>query len=405
MSFLIASGELLAQDPGWDDSVYGWYETPDERSVLVSPGPKGGYRALDFADTEFSAFEFGPGANEYRFVAPSEGGPALVAPGARRWTPIAVPPYDLRPAAFAAPDGVVLRGLMLRPTEPNGRGAVMLHGSGDSDRDNVWAYTFAHELAVAGVTVLFPDKRGSGDSGGNWRSAGLDALARDGAAGLSYLVDELGALRADCTGWVGLSQGGWVAPSASLASGRGAFLVGVSSAAVPPFDQVAFEVGNTLRAEGLPPEAVRAAMRLLTSFRQRATGHATWAEYSARRDSLLDGPAAAFVETMPADSLDWRWGWWARTGNLDPVELWARAALPVLVVYGESDEADNVPVTESVARLDRLARRPVVGAQISSAVIPGVGHALIDPASEWVATEALERIVEFVNDIPCAAAR
>lgn len=388
------------------DVAPGWYAAADGRHLLVSPAPGRRFRRLDFEGADFGALPDpsrqgdARAGNGYRWAVGGEGGPVLVDPDGVRWTPWADAPYALNAVTFESADGVDLAGLLLLPRDPSGAGAIILHGSGDSDRDNVWAYTFAHALARTGTAVLFFDKRGSGGSGGDWRAVGLDALARDGAAGFDELV-RYAHVRTACTGWVGLSQGGWVAPVAAEISGRGGYVVSVSSAAVPVFDQIAFEVDNTLSSEGVGKDGIESALGLQETIRRHATGNATWGEYRERRAAVLRNPVAApFARAMPSDPDDWRWAWWARVGPFDPVEAWARAGVPVLVLYGAADEADNVPVARSVERLRRLARRPGMNGRIAWDVFPRLGHALVDERSGWVSSSVLTRIADFVASCP-----
>lgn len=395
----------LAQSPA-SDVAPGWYVSTDGRHMLVSPAPAHGYRRLDFDAADFGTLPLSSeegdalGGESFRWISPAEGGPGLVGPDGIRWTPWAEPPYALDTVTFRSVDGTSLAGLLLLPREPSDAGAVILHGSGDSDRDNVWAYTFAHTLAARGVAVLFFDKRGSGASGGDWRRVGFDALAHDGAAAFDVLI-ERAPVRDRCAGWVGLSQGGWIAPVAAEISGRGGYVVSVSSAAVPVFDQIAFEVENTLRNEGADEDGIAAALGLQRTIRAHAMGEATWEDYATRRAAVLHRPTAApFAEAMPSGSDDWRWAWWARVGSFDPVEAWARADVRTLVVYGAADETDNVPVTRSVDRLGRLVRRPGVDGRIEWEVFPGLGHALVDEVSSWVSSSALSRIADFVARCP-----
>lgn len=375
----------------------GWYVRPGGHAVLVSPGPEGGYRRLDFRNAEFASIGIGTGADDFRWVSGEQGGPALISPEGERWLPWAEAPYSLEDVRFSSRDGTMIGGLLLLPRSPATRGAVIMHGSGDSDRDNVWAYTFAHALAEDGAAVLFPDKRGSGASGGDWREVGLDALAHDAAAAFDLLARRTG-LVSGSIGWVGLSQGGWVAPLAATIAGGGGFIVSISSAAVPVFDQIAFEVENTMRGQGFAQPAIADALTLQRTVEAYAAGTVDWTEYAAVRSSVLTGDAAPFAEAMPADSTDVRWGWWARVGRIDPLESWARAGLRTLVIYGADDESDNVPVNTSVQRLRELALRPIPGLEISTIVVPGLGHALIDPETEWVSAAVLRRLADFVFD-------
>ena len=75
---------------------------------------------------------------------------------------------------------------------PEGEGpfpaVVLVHGSGTSDRSNPWTLAYANALVGQGIVVLHPDKRGSGESAGEWRTASFDVLARDVVAAVDLLV-------------------------------------------------------------------------------------------------------------------------------------------------------------------------------------------------------------------------
>lgn len=94
-------------------------------------------------------------------------------------------PYDLHALAFEN-NGTQLAALLLMRGDP-AVGVVMIHGSGDSDRDNGAYLTIADALARAGLAVVLPDKRGAGASGGEWREAGFALLAQDALAGVQQL--------------------------------------------------------------------------------------------------------------------------------------------------------------------------------------------------------------------------
>jgi dipeptidyl aminopeptidase/acylaminoacyl peptidase len=74
------------------------------------------------------------------------------------------------PAAVDTADGVTLRGWLFRPAEPNGGAAMLLHGVGDT---RLGMMQQARLLLDAGYSVLLPDARGHGNSGGRVISYGL----------------------------------------------------------------------------------------------------------------------------------------------------------------------------------------------------------------------------------------
>ncbi|MGH7477585.1 MAG: alpha/beta hydrolase family protein [Longimicrobiales bacterium] len=98
--------------------------------------------------------------------------------------------------------------------------AVIIQGSGASDRANAWARSIAEVVATTGSVVLLTDKRGTGASEGDWRTTDFHELARDAFAGVAYL-GRPPDVQPERIGLVGLSQGGWVAPVTAGRNARG----------------------------------------------------------------------------------------------------------------------------------------------------------------------------------------
>jgi dipeptidyl aminopeptidase/acylaminoacyl peptidase len=73
-------------------------------------------------------------------------------------------------AEMTVPDGAVLRGWLFTPHAPNGAAVILLHGVGDT-RAGVVGH--ADYLLTAGFTVLTPDARGHGASGGQYITFGV----------------------------------------------------------------------------------------------------------------------------------------------------------------------------------------------------------------------------------------
>ena len=133
---------------------------------------------------------------------------------------------------------VRLAGVVLEPyAEGVFPGAVIIQGSGDSDRSNAWARSIAETIAGEGFAVLLTDKRGSGRSGGDWRTSSFEDLAWDTLAGVEALRRREG-VQGNLVGVVGLSQGGKVAPLAATL-GRADFVISMVRS-VAPMDQARF---------------------------------------------------------------------------------------------------------------------------------------------------------------------
>jgi dipeptidyl aminopeptidase/acylaminoacyl peptidase len=402
--------------PGRPDSdPAGWYQVTTSHQILVARGPGDGLRVLDFDSARFAAltensdssFGWDPGAvgpkRLVRFERAEDGTILRLwwqdSTGGGFYARAHHYPFAAQTVHFTSRDSTRLAGTVLLPTAPATRrrpAAVIIQGSGDSDRDNVWAFHIAQALARAGVVVLLPDKRGSGDSEGDWKAVGFEELAWDALAGAQLLAGyhEVNSRR---VGMVGLSQGGWIAPLAARLDTSIAFVVNISGAAVTPYRQVAHEIRQDLITAGLPDSSVHQVLGLLDRAQQFSrTGSAEdWRRYIARRTELSRGTLARVVARAEDDSTDWSWGWWRRVGDFDPLPLWRSYHKPVLVVYGAEDEQDNVPVAESRRLLDE-ALLPARLANHLVRVFAGTGHTLRDAATGWVSTEILRFIGDWI---------
>lgn len=236
--------------------------------------------------------------------------------------------------------------------------AVVIHGSGTSRRDSFWYLTLTQYLQESGIAVLLPDKRGSEQSEGDWRTASFEDLATDTEAAIAFLrqQDEVGV---STVGVIGMSQGGHIAPIVATRSSDLAFLVNVVGAAVPMHEQLVYEEKHNLRESGVPPGIA---------------------------DALAQGTSALIRNQKDPE-------FWNAIGNFDPLPYWEQITTPSLILYGENDT--NVPSAESAARLRSLDKP-----NITVRIYEGSGHALEDPEGEGNSVfrqEALEDIRDFID--------
>src|SRR5262245_9740143 len=150
----------------------GWYELVLGHHALVTFGASGGLRLFDFERPSFDVLEASdagfrwrrqhePGEARLEFARDERGAVTGFA-----WSTAAGERGQARrDDAFGyAQDEVRFRSgevelcaLVLVPRgEGPHPGAVVIQGSGDSDRDNVWACTIANHLALAGLAGLLP---------------------------------------------------------------------------------------------------------------------------------------------------------------------------------------------------------------------------------------------------------
>src|SRR5579863_6992940 len=123
-----------------------------------------------------------------------------------------------------ASGNLMLAGTLILPAGPPRYPAVFLfHGSGRQARDRSTARWFAEQ----GFAALTYDKRGVGESTGDFRAGPFMDLCDDGLAALEYLKSRK-EIDARHIGVWGLSQGGWLGPLAASRSSDISFVIAVS---------------------------------------------------------------------------------------------------------------------------------------------------------------------------------
>lgn len=247
----------------------------------------------------------------------------------------------IREAEVQFSNGAVrLSGTLILPsTRPPYPAIVMLHGSGAEGR---WANRFlANRFAQAGVAALIFDKRGVGQSSGDWQSAGFEDLAADAASGVALLRARTD-IRARRIGVFGHSQGATILPLVAEASGGVAFLIASAASAVATDSAERFSLRNAVGFSALAPDEAAQA----NQYVEAVVGVAYWGEDRRRLDSLagaLAGKPWYFPLPPPTSSY---WAFSRRIVGYDPHSHWMKVSGPVLLLYGGEDQ--RVPAEASV---------------------------------------------------------
>jgi pimeloyl-ACP methyl ester carboxylesterase len=266
---------------------------------------------------------------------------------------------------------VTLAGTVYLPLRRGAHPAVVFaHGSGPMDREADLFY--ADYLVRRGIVVLLYDKRGVGESTGEWRGATLEDLTSDAVAGVGLLRgrSEVDAYR---VGVAGRSQGGQLALLAAARAPSVAFAVNISGAAVRPWQQMNYQAEAELRRDSVPEEATREALAFMDQkWAVAATGQG-WDSLAAvvARARAARRPWLRYVQ-VPDKLEDIRESW--ETMNYDPDQTLAAVRQPVLGLFGERDV--STPVRETVAAMRRgLARAG--NREVTIRVFPRADHALL----------------------------
>ena len=176
----------------------------------------------------------------------------------RPQTPVKPYPYREEKVRYLNPDArIQLAGTL---TIPKGKGpfpaAMLIPGSGPLDRDELFGghrvfLVLADYLTRHGISVRRADKRGIGDSKGDFEPALTTDFASDAEAGLAYLRTRK-EVDASKVGLIGHSEGGIIAPmTAAKPSEKVAFIVIMAGPGVTGVDFAAEQTRTA--AEALAP--------------------------------------------------------------------------------------------------------------------------------------------------------
>lgn len=222
--------------------------------------------------------------------------------------------------SITTPDAVVLRAWLLRPSHPNGKAAMVLHGLADN---RLGMTGYAEILLAHGFIVLLPDARAHGASGGALATYGLlerndirqwvDFLRRQTRPGCVYgMAESMGAAE--------LLQ--------SLAAGA-SFCAVVAESPFSNFREIAYDrMGQPFH---LGPWLGRTILRPLVDV--------------------------AFLRA--------RWKYGLDMEHVSPEDAVGHSDIPVLLIHGQLDS--NIPVRHS-RRIHALAPRTQLWE------VPGADH-------------------------------
>jgi hypothetical protein len=297
-----------------------------------------------------------------------------VAAPRRPQTP--VKPYPYREELVSYPGGTATVRLAATLTLPQGKGpfpaVVLIAGSGPNARDeqvlgHALFLVLADHLTRQGIAVLRFDKRGVGQSSGDYASATSTDFAADAEAGVAYLRTrpEIDARR---LGLIGHSEGGVIAPMVAAGDRGIAFLVLMAGPGVPG-DQIIMAQSKAIAAaSGAPTAAMEAGEALERRFLDAVMAAKDQASAEAAIRTVLKGagvPDAAVEIQVKAAASPWYRFYLA----YDPAPALRRLRIPVLALIGSKDL--QVPAEQNLPALRAaLAADP----QAEAAEMPGLNH-------------------------------
>ena len=270
-----------------------------------------------------------------------------------------------QPLFIKGPEGELSAELILPAGEGPFPGVVFLHGSGPQPKD---ASRFsAYALASEGIASIIFDKRGVGNSAGEWQGANFEELARDGIAIAEYLSTQTNI---SYVGFFGHSQGGWIGPLASTLWEDSAFVISSAGPAVSPAREAQWIFIYNAQTHGATKEDIVLIRQLVEAWHEGLRS-ATWERYKSllqevKQKSWFEASGLQFLIYPPEPEHS---KYYLPFMDYDPILALVNLQVPLFSILSPDDESIDSMETNTI--LEELKES---GKDITIKLYPGYNH-------------------------------
>ena len=320
----------------------------------------------------------------------------------RPQTPVAPYPYIVEDVVFENNSAQVkLAGTLSLPeSETSSPAVILIHGSGRNDRNGTTMGTFhllADYLTRQGIAVLRYDKRGAGESTGDYGQSTTLDFASDVKAGIEFLKSD-SRINPEKIGLIGHSEGGVIAPMVASESDEVAFMVLMAGLGQTFGEAAAYMRTDYAKSIGKTASEAAVFHEWYSQFYELAG-----AENDTVQRQIKIHEAYNNLPDTDKDVLGWNedditrevkgtyWIWFHEALKLEPQKYLNESACPTLAVTGEKDKQanpkENLPIIEKSLREGICKDYTVIE-------IPGLNH--LFQTAETGAISEYEKISEII---------
>lgn len=275
------------------------------------------------------------------------------------------PGFSNEEVIVEGPAGDLSAEVIIPPGEGPFPGVVFLHGSGPQPKDANRFSAFA--LAEEGIASIIFDKRGVGQSKGNWQGADFEELAQDGIAVASYFSS---LNQIDYIGFFGHSQGGWIGPLAASLWGETAFVISSAGPAVSPAREAQWSfIYNALNAGA--SEADIPNIRKVVEDWHEGLRSGIWEPFTTglkelEGESWYSASGLQYLQ-YPPDPAHMKY--YLPFMDYDPIPVLQNLDKPLYAILTPDDESIDAVETEII-----LKELKAAGKDIQVKLYPGYNH-------------------------------
>jgi len=245
--------------------------------------------------------------------------------------------YSVIDTSFASANNTIACRIYLPKAKGEFPAVVFMHGSGS---EGLFASQYMAEyFASKGIVTLIQDKEGVGKSTGDWTKASFDDLAYDYLNAVLFLKNFTKVNKMQI-GIYGHSQGGTIAPLVATKTKDISFIIAAASIGDTVYKQDLYRVKNNLKSNGFNHDQILEAMAYYNTWLKMARSGQGFEKLDSLNLSAKDKTWFEWVEAPPKEH--WIWKYYLKTGNFNSLEYWKSVIVPVLLVYGEKDQIEDI---------------------------------------------------------------
>jgi pimeloyl-ACP methyl ester carboxylesterase len=334
----------------------------------------------------------------------------------RPQTPVAPYPYIEEEVSFDNESAhVKLAGTMTLPdTEAAFPAVILIHGSGPNGRNGTGMGTFhllADYLTRQGIVVLRYDKRGTGESTGDYGQSTTLDFASDVKAAIEFLKNDP-RINPELIGLIGHSEGGVIAPLVASESDEVAFMVLMAGLGQTFGEAAAYMRTDYAKSNGKTDQEAAIFHAWYSRFYELAG-----AEDDTVQRQIKIHHAYNELSDSEKDVIHWTeddisrevkgtyWNWFHEALKLEPQKYLNKSACPTLAVTGEKDRQANP--NENLSIIEKSLEEGICE-DYTVEELPGLNHLFqtaetgaiseYEKIPEIMAPIALQTISEWINE-------
>lgn len=287
-------------------------------------------------------------------------------------------PYTVSEVTFdSSAAGVKLTGTF---SVPEGKGlfpaVVLIAGSGPQTRvENIFGHqvflVLADALNRAGIAVLRYDKRGTGQSTGDYANATTTDFTNDASAAVNWLKARPEVNKTH-VGVIGHSEGGLIAPAVAVSDPAVRFIVLMAGPGLPGDQILLLQQAAIARAAGQPESAIAAAAKLNNAAFDMIKSAQSLDDAKAKTAVMAASLVAGGQMTQAQADVAFAkvtTPWFYEFIRSDPRLTLSKIRIPVLAINGSLDV--QVPPKEDLAAIREALKN---NADVTIIEMPSLNH-------------------------------